>query len=68
MEDFNLLSVSEKRDLFIGVYNLMVRYNRFCGWVVYLGDRFQFFDSKPSLEDAVWVNTDELSEWIEDLK
>jgi hypothetical protein len=67
-EIFNSLSLSKKMDLFIGVYNLMARNNRFCGWVVYLDDRFLFFDSKPSFEDAFWVNTDELSEWINDLK
>ena len=67
MEDFNQLSLAQKRELFIGVYNLMTRYNRFCGWVVYLGSRFEFFDSKPSIEDAFWVNTDELLVWIEEL-
>ena len=68
MDNFNSLTPAEKRNLFVGVYNLMVRYHRFCGWVVYLGDRFEFFDSKPSFEDAFWVSTDELAEWIEDLK
>ncbi len=68
MEKFNSLTSEQKRGLFIGVYNLMVRYHRFCGWVVYYGDHFEFFDSKPSSDDTFWVTTDELVEWIEDLK
>lgn len=65
---FNSLSNEQKKDLFIGVYNLMVKNHRFCGWVVYLGKEFLFFDSKPSFEDCFWVSTDELLEWIEELK
>jgi hypothetical protein len=36
--------------------------------VRYFGDHFLFFDSKPSYEDAIWVSTDELLEWIEALR
>ena len=34
MDIFNELSKEKKRDLFIGVYNLMVRSQRDYGWVV----------------------------------
>lgn len=67
-EKFNGLSASEKRNQFAVIYNLMVRYNRMCGWIRFFEDHFLFFDSKPSFEDAIWVNTDELQEWMEELE
>ena len=67
-EVFNGLTDAQKHDNFVEVYNLMVKNHRFCGWVRYFGDHFLFFDSKPSYEDAIWVSTDELLEWIEALK
>ena len=67
MEEFNVLSDEEKLNLFVGVYNLMARYNRMCGWVVYLNHKFLFFDSKPSYEDSFFVVIDELKNWILEL-
>jgi hypothetical protein len=68
MEKFNGLSKEQKLELFVGVYNLMVRYQRMDGWVVYLNDHFLFFDSKPSFEDCFEVSTDDLIGWVEALK
>jgi hypothetical protein len=68
MDIFNELSKEKKRDLFIGVYNLMVRSHRYYGWVVYMGNEFLFFDSKPSFVDCFDCTTDDLIEWIEGLK
>lgn len=66
-EVFNGLSTEQKRKEFILIYNLMDRYHRFCGWIRFFGDHFMFFDSKPSHEDAIWVNKEELKEWIDEL-
>ena len=72
MEDyselFNSLTDEQKRDKFVEVYNLMIKYKRNCGWILYVENRFLFFDSKPSYDDAFFVALDELLEWIEELK
>ena len=68
MEKFNELSKEQKLELFVGVYNLMVRYHRMDGWVVYLNNDFLFFDSKPSFVDCFEVSTDALIEWVNELK
>ena len=68
MNIFNDLSKEKKLELFVGVYNLMVRNHRMDGWVVYLDNYFLFFDYKPSFEDCFEVTTDELIQWVEDLK
>lgn len=67
-EIFNGLSNLEKRNQFATIYNLMVKHHRMCGWIIFFEDHFLFFDSKPSFEDAIWVNTEELWNWIVDLE
>jgi hypothetical protein len=71
VEKYNNLSREKKLELFIGLYNGMIQYNRVQGWAVYLEDYFMFFDSKPSHtlgDDSFEVSINELKEWIEGLK
>jgi hypothetical protein len=71
MNTFDELSKERKLELVIGLYNLMVRYNRYYGWVVYMDNDFLFFDSEPNYplsDDCFDATTDDLLDWMEDLK
>ena len=62
IDGFNELTLEQKYDQLVGVYQVMKQYNRTDGWMRWDGDKVRFYDSE--VDGGTFVTFDWIKFWI----